>query len=99
VLTFCQASKSPKQNREKVLEVLAQLNEGSQDLFVGTLNKNWRAGLRQPRPYTNCIPGLVSKFDVQLANRYDPDKPKHQLPRWIWSYKLDGSTLCSPARK
>lgn len=88
VLEFCSTSQSPKQNRVKVLEVLAQLNGGSQDLLIGTLNKNWKAGLGAKTVH-KLYPGLIHKFDVQLANTYDHERD-YLIPRWIWSYKLDG---------
>lgn len=89
VLRFCQSSKSAKRNREMVILLLEKLNEGSQELFVGILNKNWKVGISR-KGVLKLYPGLFKQFIVQLANTFDPDKEKHQLDRWIISYKLDG---------
>lgn len=90
VVHFCENSNSNKQNRERVIEFLSQLNGGSQELVVGTLNKNWKAGLGA-KNILKVFPGIVSQFEVQLANTYKADNKKHQLvPQWIVSYKLDG---------
>jgi DNA ligase-1 len=90
VIAFCLDSKSNKQNRERVVKLLAKLNKGSQDLLIGILNKNWKVGLGV-RNILKIFPGIVSRFDVQLANTYKPDNDKHTIiPRWILSNKLDG---------
>jgi DNA ligase-1 len=89
LLRFCQNSKSHKQNRERVEIILKQLNRGSQELLVGVLNKNWKVGI-SAKTVLKVFPNLISHFDVQLANTYDPDKKAHQLLEYILSYKLDG---------
>jgi DNA ligase-1 len=89
LLRFCQNSKSHKQNRERVMTVLEQLDEGSQQLLVGVLNKNWKVGI-SAKTVLKVFPDLINRFDVQLANTYDPDKAGHQLESYIISYKLDG---------
>ena len=89
VLRFCKNSKSPKQNREMVISLLEELNEGSQQLLVGILNKNWKSGI-SAKTVLKVYPGLIRHFDVQLANTYDPTNEAHQLEKWIMSYKLDG---------
>jgi len=90
VINFCENSNSNKQNRERVVEFLSQLNGGSQDLVVGVLNKNWKAGLGA-KNILKVYPDIVSQFEVQLANTYKPDNKKHQaIMQWIVSYKLDG---------
>ena len=89
VLRFCEHSKSAKQNRERVAALLEKLNKGSQELFVGILNKNWKSGI-SAKTILKVFPGLIKQFIVQLANTYDPNKAKHLLPRYYLSYKLDG---------
>jgi ATP-dependent DNA ligase len=90
VLKFCEKSKSNKQNREMVVAFLEKLNAGSQALMVGTLNKNWKAGIGT-KTMLKVFPGLVKQFLVQLANTYDPKNEKHTIvPRWLLSNKLDG---------
>ena len=90
VLKFCEKSKSNKQNREMAVSFLSKLNKGSQDLLVGTLNKNWKAGVGA-KTMLKAFPGLVKLFIVQLANTYDPKNDKHTIvPRWLLSNKLDG---------
>jgi ATP-dependent DNA ligase len=90
VIKFCENSNSNKQNREKVVDFLEKLNKGSQELFVNTINKNWKAGLGA-KSVLKLYPGIISQFEVQLANTYDPNNNDMTLiPRWIVSYKLDG---------
>lgn len=89
VLRFCEHSKSAKQNREMVIKLLEKLNSGSQELFVGILNKNWKSGV-SAKTVVKLFPGLIKQFTVQLANTYDPNNKQHQLPVWFVSYKLDG---------
>jgi ATP-dependent DNA ligase len=88
VLNFCVGSKSPKQNREKVIGLLSHMDEGSQELLLGILDKNWKAGLGV-RNILKVFPEIVSRFEVQLANTYKREK-KYSFEKWIWSYKLDG---------
>lgn len=89
LLFFCSQSNSNKQNREKVVEFLEKLNAGSQELLMGTLNKNWKSGLGV-RNILKVYPKSISCFDVQLANTFDREKDYPEIPFWIWSYKLDG---------
>lgn len=90
VLRFCKNSKSPKQNREMVISLLEELNEGSQQLLVGILNKNWKSGI-SAKTVLKAYPGLIRHFDVQLANTYDPNTAGHtKVKRWLKSFKLDG---------
>ena len=91
VLDFCEESKSPKQNREKVIWILEELNVGSQDLLLGTLDKNWKCGLGV-KNLLKTFPNIVPEFEVQLANTYEKSKLKKSFvkkPR-LCSYKLDG---------
>lgn len=90
LLRFCENSKSNKQNRERAVALLEDLNKGSQDLLVGVLNKNWKAGLGA-KNVLKVFPGLFKEFLVQLANTYDRKAKKHiAVKRWLLSYKLDG---------
>ena len=89
VFRFCENSKSAKQNREMVMSFLENLNYGSQELFVGILNKNWKVGISR-KSVLKTYPGLFRQFNVQLANTYDVDTAGHQLENYILSYKLDG---------
>jgi DNA ligase-1 len=90
LLHFCENSNSNKQNRELAYEFLTTLNIGSQDLVIGTLNKNWRAGLAT-KTILKVFPDIVSRFDVQLANTYDKSSKTHDaVKKWLVSYKLDG---------
>ncbi len=88
LLDFCIQSQSPKQNRTAVIEQLSLLTKGSQDLLIGILNKNLKCGLGV-RNIIKVFPGLVSRFEVQLANTYKETK-KYKIKKWLWSYKLDG---------
>ncbi len=88
LLDFCIQSQSPKQNRKAVIEQLSLLTKGSQDLLIGILNKNLKCGLGV-RNILKVFHGLVSMFEVQLANTYKEDKG-YKIKKWLWSYKLDG---------
>lgn len=90
-LQFCLESKSPKQNREAAIPLLAQLNTGSQELLLGILNKNWKVGLGV-KSILKVYPKLVPLFLVQLANKYhDYIAKKGYTPQqWLRTYKLDG---------
>ncbi len=91
LLTYCENSNSNKKNRAVASVVLAMLDEGSQNLVVGILNKSWKSGLSH-KTVAKVFPGLVNSFEVQLANSYlkvikkKTYKPKDRL----CSYKLDG---------
>jgi len=88
LLDFCIQSQSPKQNRTAVIEQLSLLTKGSQDLLIGILNKNLKCGLGV-KNILKVFHGLVSRFEVQLANTYKEDK-EYKIKKWLWSYKLDG---------
>jgi len=91
ILDFCEESKSPKQNREAVIPILEDLTAGSQDLLLGTLDKNWKCGLGV-KNLLKTFPNIVPEFEVQLANTYEKSKLKKSFvkkPR-LCSYKLDG---------
>lgn len=90
-LDFCEESKSPKQNREIMIPVLAELNAGSQDLLLGTLDKNWKCGLGV-KNLLKTFPDIVPEFEVQLANTYETSVLKKSFVRKkrLCSYKLDG---------
>ncbi len=90
-LDFCEESKSPKQNREIIIPILEELNAGSQDLLLGTLDKNWKCGIGV-KNLLKTFPNIVPEFEVQLANKYEESKKKKSFikkPR-LCSYKLDG---------
>lgn len=89
VLRFCENSKSSKQNREKINKLLSELNSGSQELLICTLNKNWKAGINA-KTVNKIFDGLISRFNVQLAETYDPNKESHYRQTYNFSYKLDG---------
>jgi len=88
LLDFCVQSQSPKQNRTAVIDQLSLLTKGSQDLLIGILNKNLKCGLGV-RNILKVFPGLISRFEVQLANTYKEAK-KYKVKKVLWSYKLDG---------
>lgn len=90
VLHFCETSNSNKQNREAVVELLKELDYGSQQLVVRILDKNWKAGVGA-KNILKVFPDIISRFDVQLANTYKSNNDKHALVKeWLLSYKLDG---------
>ncbi len=91
LIYFCEQSKSNKQNRLQIVKFLKDLNEGSQDIVVGTLNKNWKVGLSH-KTVLKLYPNLISVFEVQLANNYLAAilKKKYQAKERYCSYKLDG---------
>lgn len=95
-LSFCQNSKSPKKNKEMVIKALRELNNESQELLIGTINKKWSAGFSDGT-VNRLFPGLINQFNVQLSNTFDYEKHKHQH-EWILSYKLDG-IRCIALRK
>lgn len=97
LLVFCEQSNSNKQNREKVIEVLSTLDRGSQELLVGTLNKNWKVGLGV-RNILKVYPDIVPVFEVQLSHTFDRKKSYAKIASWSWSYKLDG-LRCVAIRK
>ncbi len=91
LLDFCEQSKSNKQNRLQVIKFLKTLKAGSQELAMGILNKNWKVGLSH-KTANKLYPGLVTSYEVQLANNYLKVKNKKTYKaknRWC-SYKLDG---------
>jgi hypothetical protein len=88
VIVDCLGCLSPKQNKSRVLELLALLDKGSQDLVVGILNKSWQSGISS-KLILEAYPGIFPIFEVQLANTYSPDK-KYKNSKWIVSPKLDG---------
>ena len=91
LLDFCIGSKSPKQNREQALNLLVQLDEGSQELLLGILNKNWKVGLGV-KSILKAYPDIVPVFTVQLANKYGDyiAKKSHVEQQWYRTFKLDG---------
>lgn len=91
LLRSCELSNSNKQNRLQVVEFLKLLNSGSQELVVGVFNKNWKVGLSH-KTANKLYPGLVTSYEVQLANSYlKVIKKKTYKPKSRWcSYKLDG---------
>lgn len=88
LLDFCSESMSPKQNREKVINILSELTLGSQDLLLGVLNKNLKVGIAEKK-ILKIFPGLFPVFEVQLANTYNRTK-QYNINEWIASNKLDG---------
>lgn len=90
-LGFCEESKSPKQNRGVIIPILTELNAGSQDLLLGTLDKNWKCGLGI-KNLLKTFPNIVPEFEVQLANTYETSILKKSFVRKkrFCSYKLDG---------
>ena len=89
VVRYCINSKSHKQNKTKVVELLNTLDEGSQELLIGMLNKNWKVGASD-KAVDLLYPNLLRKFSVQLANKYERNHKPHKREQWIASYKLDG---------
>lgn len=88
-LEECANCNSNKQNRERLIPILEQLNEGSQELLVGIVNKNWKAGV-SVKLINKAFPGLVKEFNVQLANSYKAEKHDDKIAGRQWSYKMDG---------
>lgn len=89
VLRFCEHSNSSKQNKEMIVPFVSKLNRGSQELFVGVLNKNWKVGVSS-KSVAKLFPGIIKQFNVQLSNKYKRGYGPHKLKEWILSYKLDG---------
>jgi DNA ligase-1 len=86
-IDFCTDSLSPKQNREKLFPVFAKINKQEQEFLFKVINKNWKVGISN-KIVLKAFPGLISTFDVQLANTYKKDK--HNVIGRVWTYKLDG---------
>lgn len=91
LLDYCEQSNSNKQNRLATEELLTQLDEGSQALVIGTLNKNWKCGISDST-VNKAYPGLIATYKVQLSNKYlESIKKKGFIRKTRWcSYKLDG---------
>jgi len=90
LLDNCGLNNSSLQNKLNVIDVLYDLDSGSQELLVGIINKNWKAGLGE-KNVLEMYPGLFPVFEVQLANSYKVDKKyKDRNLNRIYSYKLDG---------
>jgi len=91
VFDFCEQSKSPKQNKEKIAELLSKLDEKSQELVVCTLNKNWKSGVGT-KTLLEAYEDFVPFFDVQLANKHNEAKLKktYKPKDRFASPKLDG---------
>ena len=91
IIEYCRNSNSNKNNRLKVVSSLGKLTKDTQDLLLGVLNKNWKCGF-SIGSIEKVFPGLVTRFEVQLANTYSKVikkksyKPKDRLA----SVKLDG---------
>ena len=89
---FCLYSSSSVQNREKVTETLSLLDTGSQELLIGTLNKNWKVGVSS-KTILKVFPEIVPVFEVQLSNKWKDYVLKKKRPenkKWWRSPKLDG---------
>lgn len=91
LLNYCVGSKSNKQNRIAAVELLSQLDVKSQELIVGTLNKNWKCGA-SGTTVNKAYPKLIRTYEVQLANKFeDAIVKKKYIKKTRWaSYKLDG---------
>jgi ATP-dependent DNA ligase len=91
VFDFCLRTQSPKQNKEKIVELLSKLDSKSQELIICTLNKNWKAGVGVKTLLT-VYEDFVPVFDVQLANKHNEVKLKktYKPKTWLASPKLDG---------
>lgn len=91
LIEFCKKSQSHKKNREKVIHILGDLNYGSQELLIGILHKKWKAGVSS-KTINKFIPGFITIFEVQLANKYREtvQKKKYKAKDRYCSYKLDG---------
>lgn len=88
-LKECIDCNSNKQNRERLLPILEELDAGSQDLLIGIVNKNWKVGV-SVKTILKAFPGLVKEFSVQLANSYKEEKHSDKIAGRSWSYKMDG---------
>ena len=89
---FCLYSSSPVQNKERVIEMLGLLDAGSQELLLGTLNKNWKVGVSS-KTILKVFPDIVPVFEVQLSNKWQDYIKKKKRPigkKWLRSPKLDG---------
>lgn len=91
IIEDCEACNSNKMNRVRAIALLEDLDKGAQDLVVGILNKNFKAGLGSTIVLRE-FPGLFPKFEVQLANKYDKYllKKKQPVSDWWCTDKLDG---------
>ena len=91
VIESCRRSNSNVQNKELVIPFLRTLNKEAQDLLIGVLSKNWRAGI-SVKTINKAFPKLISQFKVQLSNSYTKSSKKRNFkrkPRYC-SFKLDG---------
>lgn len=90
-INFCEHSNSSKKNKAKAISLLETFNKGSQDLIIGILHKNWKSGVSS-KAFDELFPGLITKFEVQLSNKYREAvlKKKYKPIERLCSYKLDG---------
>lgn len=91
LIDYCRHSNSNKKNRSKVVNFLQHVTRDTQDLVIGILHKNWRCGF-SVGSIEKVFPGLVTRFEVQLANSYPKvikKKTYKKKDRWC-SFKLDG---------
>lgn len=91
LLNHCENCNSSKANKLKIVDLLSQVDTNAQELIVGTINKNFKAGLGSTIVLRE-FPGLFPKFEVQLANSYAKYllKKKQPVSDWWCTDKLDG---------
>ena len=91
VIESCRRSNSNVQNKEIVIPFLRTIDKDAQDLLIGVLIKNWKAGI-SVKTVNKAFPELVSQFKVQLSNSYIKSSKKKNFKRKsrYCSFKLDG---------
>ena len=91
ILTVMNSQQAPKRNKELFLEFMSRCNRNTQDLFSGIVRNNLKTGFGI-RFMHKIFPGLITKWNVALANRYETDK-SYLSKQWLASRKLDGIRL------
>ncbi len=91
IIEYCRHSNSNKKNRKKVIDILQYITKDTQDLLLGVLHKNWKCGF-SAGSIEKVFPGLVTRFEVQLANTYGKviKKKSYKKKERFCSFKLDG---------
>ena len=88
---FISISQSRNDNREACIQVFRHLKMDDQELLLGVINKNLKAGI-SIRSINEAYPDLIKVYPIQLANKYEVGK-RYGVKEWEWSFKLDGMRI------
>lgn len=74
---------------QTVYNLLELFNRDSQDIIYRIINRDLKIGATDTI-MNKLVPGLVPKFEVVLANKFDEKSAKIVNKNWFISHKLDG---------